>query len=130
MLNTGFNASWNTEANTCMCHIILCFWGDFVCHIPAVWHAKKWSNHGLMGCVHVHSPFILSPKECRSIEHTWNSPHHYCAVFLTWLLLYIVGVFHYLNMCFLCVNLRLSVFSVVLICFYHLPNVYAFMHLL
>lgn len=56
-----------------------------------------------------------------------NNPHHYCAVFLTRLLLYIVVVFHYLNTCFLCVNLRSSVFSV--IC-YHFPNVYAFMHLL
>lgn len=74
---------------------------------------KKWSNHGSMVyvcvCVCVHGPVILSLKECRSIKHMRNNPHHYCAVFLTWLLLYIVVVFHYLNTCFLCVNLRLSV---------------------
>lgn len=102
------------------------FWSDFVCHIPTVWHAKNGVITACQG-VCVHSPVILSLKECRSIKHTRNSPHHYCAVFLTWLLLYIVVVFHYLNMCFLCVNLRLSVFSV--IC-YHFPYVYAFMHLL
>lgn len=129
MLNTRFNASWNTEANTCMCHIILCF--EVI--LSVTFQLFGMQKNGVITAwwgVCVYSPVILSLKECRSIEHTWNNPHHYCAVFLTWLLLYIVGVFHYLNMCFLCVNLRLSVFSVVLICFYHLPNVYAFMHLL
>lgn len=69
---------------------------------------KKWSNHGLMGCVRA----VLLLFHGKSVGLK-NNPHHYCAVFLTWLLLYIVVVFHYLNMCFLCVNLRLSVFSVI-----------------
>ncbi len=93
---------------------------------------KKWSNHGLLGCVCVCECvravlLFFRWKNSRSIKHARNNPHHYCAVFLTWLLLYIVVVFHYLNMCFLCVNLRSSVFSV--IC-YHFPDVYAFMHIL
>lgn len=37
LVNSGeFNASWNTEAKTHMCHIILCFEVIFVIHIPAV----------------------------------------------------------------------------------------------
>lgn len=73
-MNAGYNASWNTEANTCMCHIILCLEVIFLsCHIPAVWYAEnKWSNHSLTGWM------------CTQIVvlQNTNNARYFCAVIL------------------------------------------------
>lgn len=68
-MNTGYNASWNTEAKysyvcvTSLCVfevVVFCFF--CVCHIPAVWHAKtKWSKSSWLdgGRVQNDPPLLL-----------------------------------------------------------------------
>lgn len=125
MVKTGYNASWNTEANTYMCHIILCFEVIFVCHIPAVWHAKKiWSNHGLMRCVST----VLLFFHWKSVG-LWNTKQSppllccisdltaaiHCSCFTTW-----ICVFYVLTSGCLCSMLLVFIVSPMCMPFIHL----------
>lgn len=76
-MNTGYNASWNTEANPCMCHIILCFKVIFVCHIPAVWHAK---NGVIMARWGVYTVLLFFHGKSVGLKHAKQSALLLCCI--------------------------------------------------
>lgn len=121
MVNTGYNASWNTEAGVHVCmhmqfhHVIECSHVElilFASHSSCLTCKKEQSQ---LDRVCLCSPVTLSFRMCRSVKQMKQTPPLLCCIsdLTAAIQCSCVSLLEYVS----CVNLRLSVFSVLLLFF-------------